>query len=86
MMQGLTQFFRIVNNTRNNILRENIQTFKQKKINLGKGAVETKARVGDLVLIKNTENEKRGTYEVIQDVAQQQSKQEKELCEEHYAS
>ena len=49
-------------------MRETIQAFKQKKINLGKGAVETKARVGDLVLIKNTENEKMGTYGVIQEV------------------
>ena len=54
MMQGLTQYFKIVNNTRNNILRENIQAFKQKKINLGKGATEIEASVGDLVLIKNT--------------------------------
>ena len=68
MMQGLTQYFRIVNNTRNNILRENIQAFKQKKINLGKGAVETKPQIGDLVLIKNTENEKMGTYGVVQKV------------------
>ena len=65
MMQGLTQYFRIVNNTRNNILRENIQAFKQKKLNLGNGAVETKPQIGDLVLIKNTDNEKMGTYGVV---------------------
>ena len=47
MMEGLTQYFRIVNNTRNNILRENLKAFAPKKINLGKGVKEIQAEIGD---------------------------------------
>ena len=68
MMEGLTQYFKIVNNTRNNILRENLKAFHQKKLNLGKGAKEISAHVGDLVLIKNSDNEREGTYGVIQEI------------------
>ena len=68
MMEGLTQYFKIVNNTRNNILREDLRAFRQKKLNLGKGAKEIEARRGDLVLIKNTDNEKQGIYGVIYEI------------------
>ena len=68
MMEGLTQYFKIVNNTRNNILRENLKAFYQMKLNLGKGAKEISAQVGDLVLIKNSDNERQGTYGIILEI------------------
>ena len=68
MMEGLTQYFKIVNNTRNNILRENLKAFYKMKLNLGKGAKEITAQTGDLVLIRNTDNERQGTYGIILDI------------------
>ena len=68
MMEGLTQYFKIVNNTRNNILRENLKAFYKNKLNLGKGAKEISARRGDLVLIRNTDNERQGTYGIILEI------------------
>ena len=52
----------------NNILREDLKAFKQKKVNLGKGAKKLEAKRGDLVLIKNTDNEKQGIYGVIYEI------------------
>ena len=68
MMRGLTQYYRIVNNARNEILRASLKEFGQKSIRDGKGKKEIKPCVGDLVLIKSTDNEKRGTYGVISEL------------------
>ena len=68
MMKGLTQYYRIVNNSSNEILRASLSEFSQKSIKEGKGKKELRAEVGDLVLIKNTDNEKTGTYGVIKEM------------------
>ena len=67
-MKGLTQYYRIINNSRNEILRASLTEFSQKSIKEGKGKKELRAQVGDLVLIRNTDNEKTGTYGVIKEM------------------
>ena len=49
-------------------MREDLRAFKQKKVNLGKGEKELEAKKGDLVLIKNTDNEKQGIYGVVYEI------------------
>ena len=49
MMRGLTQYFRIINNTRNQILRESLRDFGHKLIKDGKGKRDIRAYLGDLV-------------------------------------
>ena len=68
MMRGLTQYYRIINNARNEILRASLKEFGQKLIKDGKGKKDIRPYLGDLVLVKNTDNEKRGTYDVIRDL------------------
>ena len=68
MMRGLTQYFRIINNARNQILRESLRDFGHKLIKDGKGKRDIRAYLGDLVLVRNTDGEKRGTYGVIREL------------------
>ena len=42
-----------------------MRAFGQGMLREGKGAKEMKAKEGDLVLVKDSENEKRGIYGVI---------------------
>ena len=65
MMKNLVQYFKIVNNARNEILRQNLRAFGQGLLREGKRAKEMEASKGDLVLVKDSENEKRGIYGVI---------------------
>ena len=65
MMRNLTQYFKMVNNARNEILRQNLRAFGQGILREGKGVKELIAKEGDLVLVKDSENEKRGIYGVI---------------------
>ena len=65
MMKNLVQHFKIVNIARNEILRQNLRSFAQGSEREGKTKKELRASIGDLVLIKDSENEKRGTYGVV---------------------
>ena len=62
MMKNLVQYFKIVNIARNEILRQNL---RQGSMRDGKTKKELKPSLGDLVLVKDSKNEKRGIYGVV---------------------
>ena len=65
MMKNLVQYFKIINGARNEILRQDLRSFSQGSLRDGKTKKELKPRIGDLVLVKDSENEKRGIYGVL---------------------
>ena len=68
MMRRLSQYFAIINYTRNEILRANLISFVKANIKEGKGKRTITAEVGDLVLVKRSDFTKRGTYGVITEI------------------
>ena len=68
MMQGLTQYYGVINHMRNEVLRANLISFVKGNLKEGTGKRTIKAEVGDLVLIKTSDFTKRGVYGVIREV------------------
>ena len=68
MTETILQYYKKVNEVRNEILRLSIKEFADKSMMDGKGARIMTATGGNLVLIKNTDNEKTGTYGVISEL------------------
>ena len=68
MMRGLSQYYGMVNHARNEILRASLHEFAQKSIKEGTGKRVIRPQIGDLVLIKNTDMERTGTYGVIKEL------------------
>ena len=68
MMKNLVQYFKIINAARNEILKQDLRSFSQGSLRDGKTKKELKPRIGDLVLVKDSENEKRGIYGVVKDI------------------
>ena len=64
----MSQYFAIVNHTRNEMLRANLLSFVKANIKEGTGKKTITAEVGDLVLINTSDFTKRGTYGVITEI------------------
>ena len=68
MMKGLSQYYPVMNHTRNEMLRANLVSFVKGNIREGTGKKTIVAEVGDLVLVKTLDFTKRGTYGVITEI------------------
>ena len=67
-MHRLSQYYAVMNHTRNEMLRANLVSFVKGNIKEGTGKKTIVAEVGDLVLVKTSDFTKRGTYGVITEI------------------
>ena len=62
----MSQYFDVVNKVRNKMIRCNIKAFADGELKDGTGKKTIRPRIGDLVLVKNSDNARTGTYGVLQ--------------------
>ena len=61
-MNNLKQYYEIVNKTRDTIIKCNIKPFAEGTMLNGTGKRNLRPEIGDLVLVKDTDSARAGTY------------------------